>query len=245
MSNLLKEIEITRSSINHRYNWLHINFEEPTNGWKLGVHVSIYDEDGLVDMSDATIHNEEEAVVEVWDKFIEIYYTHYLTNTSLEHLRYNVIQGFRHLRASDLSGISRESMKITLVPKDKLQPHFSCKMYQNETATARESGENKLSQSEIQRKLAIVDKDGKVMKFFEENKCSVCLGNYKEIVNNDLHIVIPLCGHPLCCECADNILRSQKIECPRCRGNITADSFNLLKFNADLQMVTKDQKVFF
>ena len=82
------------------------------------------------------------------------------------------------------------------------------------------------------------------MKFFEDNTCSVCLSSYKEILDDNLHIVIPTCGHPLCCECADNILRRKKKECPRCRGNITADSFNLMKFNADLEMVAQEQRGF-
>ena len=82
------------------------------------------------------------------------------------------------------------------------------------------------------------------MKFFVENKCSVCLSSYKEITDDNLHIVIPTCGHPLCCQCADNILVSEKKECPRCRGNITANSFDLMKFNADLELDSQDQKVF-
>ena len=82
------------------------------------------------------------------------------------------------------------------------------------------------------------------MKFFEENKCSVCLSSYNEILEGKLQIVIPSCGHPLCCECANNILMGTTKECPRCRGNITADSFNLMKFNTDLQMEAQDQRVF-
>ena len=82
------------------------------------------------------------------------------------------------------------------------------------------------------------------MTFFEDNKCSVCLSRYKEVLDENNHIVIPACGHPLCCECADNILKSTKKECPRCRGNITADSFNLMKFNADLEMEIQDREVF-
>ena len=82
------------------------------------------------------------------------------------------------------------------------------------------------------------------MKFLEDNKCSVCLNNFKKIFDDNLHIVVPSCGHPLCCECADNILKSTKKECPRCRGNTTVDDFNLMKFNADLQMETRDQRVF-
>ena len=64
------------------------------------------------------------------------------------------------------------------------------------------------------------------MKFFENNKRSVCLSNYKEILDEDLHVVVPSCGHPLCCKYADNILVSDKKECPSCRGNFTDQSFD-------------------
>ena len=66
--------------------------------------------------------------------------------------------------------------------------------------------ENRVSQRELKQKLAEADKDCDVIKFFEGKTCSVCLGNYKEILDEDLHIVVPSCGHPLCCKCADNIL---------------------------------------
>ena len=154
-------------------------------------------------------------------------------------------------------------------PEDQPESHLSCKKNANEYIVPRlisniftyiiqyiyhsskSSAENEISQSEVQQKLAIVENDMKffvrfyeAMKFFEDNKCSVCLSNYKEILDDDLHIVIPYCGHPLCCKCADNILKSEKNECPRCKENVTATSFNLMKFNADLQMVTQYQRVF-
>ena len=67
---------------------------------------------------------------------------------------------------------------------------------------------------------------------------------FKEILDEDLHIVIPTCGHPLCCKCAEVILDSVKKECPYCRGRITAQSFNLMKFNADLEIDRENQIVF-
>ena len=103
---------------------------------------------------------------------------------------------------------------------------------------------NEVSQTELKQKLKVVDKGSDVLKVFEGNKCSVCLSNYKEILDEDLHIVVPFCGHPLCCKCADNILDSKKKECPQCRGKITAQSFNLMKFNADLEIDTLNQKLF-
>ena len=103
---------------------------------------------------------------------------------------------------------------------------------------------NEVSQCELKQKLIETDKDSETTKFFEDNKCSVCLSNYKEIVDECLHIVVPSCGHPLCCKCADNILVSEKKECPSCRGNFTSESFDLLKFNEDLTVNSEDRRLF-
>ena len=216
MSNL--EVEISRSSINGHYDSLWINIRDGDD----------YDEAGIGACYDVD-EPEDQAVDRTFDLIVEHHYSQYLTGINVEQLRLKVVEGFRQLRENDLSGNSEESMEIILEPKD----------------TANEaSEESEISQSELQQKLAIVEKDSKVMKYFEDNKCSVCLSSYKEVLDNNRQIVIPPCGHPLCCECADNILVSVKKECPRCRGNITADSFNLMKFNADLEMKTGDQKVF-
>ena len=231
MSNSINEIRIYRYSIDHHYEWLFIE---------------IADGDDVTDnvgVDYATNNNEDEAVIQVFDEFVEHFQLNYLPNTSLEQLKLNIIQGFDQLRQNDLSGNSLETMIVDL-PQEQLELHFSCKMGNNEAFNTQESGENNISQSGLKQKLSNVEKDGRVLKFFEDNKCSVCLSSYKEILDDNLHIVIPTCGHPLCCQCADNILVKGKKECPRCRGKLTADSFNLMKFNTDLRMVTQDQRVF-
>ena len=117
-------------------------------------------------------------------------------------------------------------------------------MNQNVVSNVQTTKDTELSQSELKQQLSTLDKNSKVMKTFEGNKCSVCLSNYKEILDEDLHIVVPSCGHPLCCKCADGILDSEKIECPQCRERITLQSFNLMKFNAGLEIDTENQRVF-
>ena len=159
-----------------------------------------------------------------------------------------VFRCFVELRVNDLSGNSRESNEFLV----ELEPHFSCKINKNNNKGARlfslfkcfTSKENKISQSKIKRKLAKVGKNSEVMKFFEENQCSVCLSSYKEIVESNLHIVVPPCGHPLCCGCADKVLVSIQEQCPRCKGNVTAKSWELMKFNGDLELNSEDQRVF-
>ena len=133
--------------------------------------------------------------------------------------------------------------EIPIEPNEELEPHFLCKMNFNKGSSQKIIEENEVSQSELKKKLAVVDKDSEVLSFFQDKKCSVCLSNYKEILDEDLHIVVQSCGHPLCCKCAENVLQSKK-ECPQCRKRITAESFSLMKFNADFKIDTCNQKVF-
>ena len=48
-------------------------------------------------------------------------------------------------------------------------------MNQNKNDDSQSSGENEISHSEMQQKLAIVEKGNTVMKLFEDNKCSVAI----------------------------------------------------------------------
>ena len=183
MSNLTKEVKISRFSLlDGHYHGLHIAFVNPnTNVW--------YSDEMLYDWC----NNEDEAVVILLNNFVEAYYSDYFTIISVEQLKLKVTEGFRRLRENDyIVGY----MDICLIPQG---PHFSCKMKQNDDDTTKSSGEGGISQSKVQQKLAFIEKENKIMTFFEDNKCSVCLSSYKDILDDNLHIVIPSCGHPLCC----------------------------------------------
>ena len=231
MSYLIEEVEITRSSIDGHYDLLeiHCNGEyDPTS----------------VSRDYATTNNEDVAIVELSDEFVYLLqFFEFQTSISLEQVRLKIIQGFRQLREHEFSAYYDLSMNVSFIPEVQPEPHLSCKMNQNNDDTIQSSGDKDISQSSVRQKLAIFEKENKVVPFFKDNNCSVCLSSYKDILDDNHHIVVPSCGHPLCCDCADNILKSTK-KCPRCRGNITADSFNLMKFNADLEIVTQDQRVF-
>ena len=165
--------------------------------------------------------------------------SYYLLKCDLEYMKSKVLEAIYQLPENNRDIEIRESLEIDLIPR----PHgISC--MENKDITNQSSEDNIISQSQLKEKLVSFDKDSEVMQYFEDNRCSVCLTTYKEIVDENVQIVFPICGHPLCCKCADNILKSTKKECPRCRGSITADSFNLMKFNADLKVENKDQSVF-
>ena len=171
---------------------------------------------------------------EIWSKVCK--------TLGLMHIKKEILEALSEMRENDI-GDGREQTKEMVVPP-KLKPHFSCKMNHNVVSNNQAKTETRVSQSELKLKLSFLEKDSKIMKTFEDNICSVCLSNYKEILDEHLHIVIPSCGHPLCCKCADYILDSKKKECPQCRERVTAQSFNLMKFNADLEIDTENQRVF-
>ena len=162
----------------------------------------------------------------------------------LMHIKKEVLEALSEMRENDIGDGREQTKEIVVPPKEKLKPHSSCKMNQNVVSNSQAKTETRVSQSELKLKLSFLEKDSKIMKTFEGNICSVCLSNYKEILDEHLHIVIPSCGHPLCCKCADYILDSKKKECPQCRERVTAQSFNLMKFNADLEIDTENQRVF-
>ena len=225
MSNSVTKVEIQRSSDNGVWKSLIIRFNI-LNG--------IYSE---IKRHNVTSEDEDVAVSNLLTVFLPCC-PNIFVNADLDKLKSDIVEGFRQLRENDLDGNSLEHMEIAV---ERIRTHFSCK---GENSTPPAVEKNEISQSEVKQKLVNLDKDSTNMKFFEENKCSVCLSSYKEILDDDLHIVVPLCGHPLCCDCADTILKSTKIECPRCRGIITAQSFNLMKFNDNLTMEAQDQTVF-
>ena len=224
MSNPVTKVEIKRRIDNGVWWTIEIRFKK-LNGR--------YTE---VEKWNETNGDEDFAVSILLQAFLPRYSIHFV-DADLDELKSDIVEGFRQLREND----SQEYMVIDVVPEKLIRIHSSCSY---EDSTPQPLKNNEISQSELQQKLVNLDKDSRNMKFFEENQCSVCLGTYKNILDDNLHIVVPSCGHPLCCGCADNILKSAKKECPRCRGNITADSFNLMKFNADLEMEIQDHEVF-
>ena len=208
----------------------------------LELELSLFDENGCkyFRLSETTYDAENEDIF----GFVSHTFDDDLWEYDIEYMRSKVLEAFYQLRENYRGVGVRESIEFDLLPKENNYPHFSCKQKQNDDFINQSLAEGLTTQSELKQKLVKVHEDSEVMKFFKDNKCSVCLCTYKEILDNDFHIVIPTCGHPLCCECADSILRSEKKECPLCRKIITVDSFNLMKFNDDFQMETQDQNVF-
>ena len=219
MSHSIEEIYLLRCVSNGQYDYLILRVKSNNNF-------------ACINSGRSSGLSEEEAVNTIANVFVNDYKS--------EYYKEKIIEGFEQLRLRNVTNILSDDMEIPVLP---FEPHYSCKMKTVDSSTT-DRQKNEVSQCELKQKLTEVDKDSKVVKFFEDKKCSVCLSNYKEIVDEDLHVVVPSCGHPLCCKCADNILASEKKECPQCRGNFTAQAFDLMEFNENLTVKYNDQKIF-
>ena len=205
MSNTVYKIKIERSNEDGRWLCLTIKYEVSNRESNQRTRIREYNDGN---------RNIDDAITTVMDRFIKTFSSTYLQSINLDKFKCDMVQGFQQMQEINLY---RTKKVLFFGPEKQLESHFSCKMNENEYSVIQASIENEVAQSEVQQKLSIVDKDSEVMKFYEDNKCSVCLSNYSEILDDNLHIVIPSCGHPLCCECADNISKSRKKECPRCK----------------------------
>ena len=168
--------------------------------------------------------NEDEELSSLVDDFV--------IKTGSQKLRDDIVEGFRQLRKNN-----QDSTELKIC----LPTHTSCR--KNNKENFRVLAGNEVSQYDLKGKLTSLDKNAIALKFFEKNNCLVCLSNYKENLDEDLHIVVPNFGHPLCCKCADEVSESGK--CPQCRGNIETYSFELLRINSDLEVVLENQRIFF
>ena len=115
------------------------------DGDSLCLQIDLFDNDGVWCGQEYVQYwddrDEDETVYELLDLLIRRYYSAYLTAIRVKQLILDVTEGFRQLRENDLD----DNMEIFLVPEKQPEPHFSCKMNQNEDSPTHSSGENENS----------------------------------------------------------------------------------------------------
>jgi len=135
----------------------------------------------------------------------------------------------------ETSGENKSSGKKEVFSKNICENKNSGKKYSIKYIES--LGDGEAYQYMAKLKLSTIDKQSEVMKFFTDNKCSKCFNSYKEILDNNLHILVPSCGHVLCCQCVDDIMKSNDKVCPSCGEIFTFESFVFMKLNDDLEVV--------
>ena len=124
--------------------------------------------------------------------------------------------------------------------------HMSCYRSKIKTGvvTRKNAKTSGIPNSDIKHCFKNLDKNSPAMKFFTENECPVCITSYKEILEENNHIVVPCCGHPVCCVCCDEIMRNDA-KCSRCRGVFFNFGFDTMKFDVNLEILPHLTRIFY
>ena len=125
MSNIIKQITLSRSYSDGSWNSLYI-LVEIFNG-----ELRIFDSDNESD------RNEDEALTHLLHNFTRDF--------NSENLRRKIFQEFLNLRETDSSGYSYTT---DVAPPDQPKSHLSCKKTSNEDSTKQATEENKISHYE-------------------------------------------------------------------------------------------------
>ena len=133
------------------------------------------------------------------------------------------------------------------VDPEDLRKHISCKeahrRVKNEVVTRKYAKENGLPDVDLKQVLKCLDQNSTEMTFFTQSSCPVCLLNYKKIIKKGHHIVIPFCGHPVCCKCCDNLLRNDG-RCPICRKKYNVSRFDIMKFDINSRQLPHEGNLY-
>ena len=130
------------------------------------------------------------------------------------------------------------------VSNDQLQNHMCCWKKIDKTVTRKYTRMNGVPNCDMKHHFKRFDNTSKSMEYFNNKKCPVCMASYKEILEDDQHVVIPQCGHPICCKCCDESLRN-KPDCPLCREEMDIDKFDVMKFDINLQLVPQERRIYY
>ena len=131
---------------------------------------------------------------------------------------------------------------------DLLLKHMSCwtKIDKSRAVTRQHTKMNGIPSCDIKHHFKTFDGNRAVLEFFNKNQCPVCMASYKEILKEDRHIIIQLCGHPVCCKCCVKILRYNEFPtCPICREDMDEDEFQVMKFDVNLQQLAEERKIYY
>ena len=135
------------------------------------------------------------------------------------------------------------------VSKNQLQNHICCngEIDKSGVVTRKDVKLNGIPNCDMKYHFKRFDKTSHSMGYFNNNKCPVCMATYKEILENDRHIVIPKCGHPICCKCCDETLRI-KPNCPLGREDMDIwkkGEFVVMKFDTNLQPLPQERRIYY
>ena len=124
--------------------------------------------------------------------------------------------------------------------------HVSCGFHSEKNSKLRvtraKTKEVGLPQFDLKHRIQNLDKSSREFKLFNKNTCSVCLETFKEVLDDERHLVVTSCNHVLCCACLDNILKQKDIAlCPLCKSELNPFGFDLVSLDIDLTVKEEER----
>ena len=152
--------------------------------------------------------------------------------------KYKVLMGRYGGRKVDFEDVE-EVCTFSQAQADQMT-HLSCRFHSEKNYKLRVTRANTqelgLPQFDLKHRIQNLEKNSRAFKFFNKNTCSVCLETFKEVLDDDRHLVITSfsCNHVLCCACLDSILkRKEPALCPMCKSELDPFAFDLVLLHVD------------
>ena len=198
--------------------------------------------EGKLETHDCTVEHEDGHFVtsQLVDEFDKTY-------PRLSFLSQEIIEALKIGRQKCLIE-NRNGYNLTVerdISNNQLQNHICCRSETGKSGvvTREHARLNGIPNCDMKHHFKRFDETSHSMDYFNRNECPVCMKSYKEILEDDRHIVIPLCGHPICCKCSDEILRTKR-KCPCCREFIGTYEFDVMKFDIYIQLVPQERRIY-
>ena len=163
--------------------------------------------------------------------------------TIIPDLKEQIEETYKHLIKVDWNGGQddmEEVLTFTKAQADQMT-HVSCGFHSEKNFKLRVTRANTqdvgLPQFDLKHRIQNLDKESRAFKLFNKNTCSVCLESFKEVLDDERHLVVTNCCHVFCCTCLDNILKERKDEdalCPMCKCELDPQFFDLVLLHIDL-----------
>ena len=117
--------------------------------------------------------------------------------------------------------------------------HLSCGFHSEKNYKLRVTRANTetvgLPQYDLKHRIQNLDINSRAFKFFNKNTCCICLETFKEVLDDERHLVVTSCNHVICCACLDSILKQKDIPlCPMCKSELDPFVIDLVFLDIDL-----------
>ena len=209
-------------------------------GWTAEVRIYINDQHVYYSKASTKLHKTETAAIKSLISKLESLFP------IIPDLEERIEETYKHLIKVDWNGGQddmEEVLTFTKAQADQMT-HLSCGFHSEKNFKLRVTRANTqdvgLPQFDLKHRIQNLDKESRAFKLFNKNTCSVCLESFKEVLDDERHLVVTNCCHVFCCTCLDNILKEigkdddEPAKCPMCKCELNPQFFDLFLLHIDL-----------